>query len=111
MKKKLLVSLIACIIILSLTGFSKQIYTNINVENNGKLSNIEVEEIGKDSLKKIGNGLWYDSITGIVYWWNGMLYEDAARSSRYDTTPSPYYAPNGLPYKYNPKTNTFEEID
>ncbi len=27
------------------------------------------------------------------------------------TTPSPYYAPNGLPYKYNPETNTFEEIE
>lgn len=26
-------------------------------------------------------------------------------------TPSPYYAPNGLPYRYNPETNTFEEID
>lgn len=26
------------------------------------------------------------------------------------TTPSPYYAPNGLPYKYNPSTNTLEEI-
>lgn len=27
-----------------------------------------------------------------------------------DTTPSPYYAPNGKPYRYNPETNTFEEI-
>lgn len=24
--------------------------------------------------------------------------------------PTPYYASNGLPYKYNPETNTLEEI-
>ena len=26
------------------------------------------------------------------------------------TAPTPYYAPNGLPYRYNPESNTFEEI-
>ena len=27
------------------------------------------------------------------------------------TSPTPYYAPNGFPYRYNPETNTFEEIN
>ena len=60
--------------------------------------------IGKNVLIKIGGGLYYDSATRIVYWWNGVL------KGGYSTTPSPYYAPNGLPYRYNPETNTFEEI-
>lgn len=49
--------------------------------------------------------LWYDSSTRIVYFWNGEL------SNMASTAPSPYYAPNGRPYRYDPTTNTFEEID
>jgi hypothetical protein len=37
--------------------------------------------------------------------------ENGAIAGTISTTPSPYYAPNGLPYRYNPETNTFEEID
>lgn len=55
-------------------------------------------------LVPIGDGLYYDSSTKIVYWWKG--YYDSCSS----ITPSPYYAPNGLPYRYNPKTNMLEEI-
>ena len=51
--------------------------------------------------------MWYDSTTRIVYWWNGRLGAGFYGA----VAPSPYYAPNGLPYKYNPETNTFEEID
>ena len=65
-----------------------------------------MKKIGVDSLIEIGNRLYYDSTTRIVYWWNGRM-----KNYRNDTTPSPYYAPNGLPYKYNPGTNTFEEIE
>ena len=32
-------------------------------------------------------------------------------SNSYGSSYTPYYAPNGLPFKYNPETNTFEEID
>ena len=40
-----------------------------------------------------------------MYFWNGLIgYGQAS------TTPSPYFAPNGLPYKYEPETNTFVEI-
>lgn len=59
---------------------------------------------GESALIEIGDGLYYDSTTRIVYWWNGYS------STYYATTPSPYYAPNGKPYKYNPEKNVFEEI-
>lgn len=64
------------------------------------------KQIGKYTLTEIGNGLWYDTTTRIVYWWNGFL----SSCLNVSTTPSPYYAPNGLPYRYNPETKTFEEI-
>lgn len=60
---------------------------------------------GWNALIEIGNFLYYDQTTRIVYWWNGYL-----GANQFSTTPSPYYAPNGLPYRYNPETNTFEEI-
>jgi hypothetical protein len=62
---------------------------------------------GQTAMVEIGDGLWYDSSTRIVYWWNGNI----ASGYQSSTTPSPYYAPNGLPYKYNPITNEFEEIE
>lgn len=42
------------------------------------------------------DGLYYDEVTGIVYIWNGKL--DWTYS---DTVPSPYYAYNGKPYRYD----------
>lgn len=100
--------LILCITILTLFSFSsceseseKSII--INVENS---ENINGTTFGKNAMIEIGNGLWYDSSTRIVYWWNGIMTE-----FRSDTVPTAYYAPNGLPYKYNPETNTFEEIE
>lgn len=74
---------------------------SINVENN---TSINGNTFGRSALIEIGNGLWYDTTTRIVYWWNGVLNYDSS------TTPSPYYAPNGYPYRYNSETNTFEEI-
>lgn len=47
--------------------------------------------------------LSYDTATEIVYIKNYTYH------SNYVYTP--YYAPNGLPYRYNHETNTFEEID
>jgi hypothetical protein len=100
MKKILIVSLI-CLTFISLVGCENNTPVNVNVENKNNLSNTV---FGKSALVKIGDGLWYDSTTRIVYFWNGKYSYQSA------TTPSPYYAPNGLPYKYNPETNTFEEI-
>ena len=102
MKKRFLLGLLGCMLAFSLVGCGETTTLNVNVENNEELSNIT---LGKDALIEIENGLWYDSATRIVYWWNGFM-----TYSRGDTTPTAYYAPNGLPYKYNPETNTFEEI-
>ena len=102
MKKRITILLVICILAFSLTGCGET-YISVNVENQSGLSNTV---IGEDALIKIGNGLYYDSTTRVVYWWNG-IYSTAYCA----TTPSPYYAPNGLPYRYNPETNTFEEIN
>ena len=50
----------------------------------------------------IGGELYYDSATRITYRRNGNAYGSVF---------IPYFAPNGLPYKYTPETNTFEEIN
>lgn len=103
MKKVLIVMLSLCLTTF-MAGCNSNTPININVENSSSLNGTI---IGTDALIKIGSDLWYDSTTRIVYWWNGVLNQD----SRYSTTPTPYYAPNGLPYRYNPETNTFEEIE
>lgn len=100
--KKFLVIFLSALIILSLVGCGAQSTVSINVDNKDGLTNAT---FGKSALVEIGDYLYYDSSTRIVYWWNGHLIE-----YRSDTVPSPYYAPNGLPYRYNPETNTFEEI-
>ena len=103
--KKILAIILSCMIILSLVGCGAVVdnSVHVNVENSDELSN---GVFGESALVEIGDCLWYDSTTRIVYWWNGKMvgYTTA-------TTPTPYYAPNGLPYKYNPETNTFEEIE
>lgn len=73
----------------------------VNVENKEDLNSNHFGE-----LIKISDYLYYDSMTRIVYWWNG--YVNYSYSS---ISPSPYYAPNGLPYRYNVETNTFEMIE
>ena len=101
MKKKISILLIGCCLTFALIGCGRTT-VNVNVEKSEELHNTV---LGIDSLISIGDKLYYDSTTRIVYWWNGYLsVEDWA------TTPTPYYAPNGYPYKYNPETKTFEEI-
>lgn len=85
-----------------LIGCNNVSTVNINIENGSQLNNTV---LGEDALIEIGNRLYYDSTTRIVYWWNGWLTD-----YKYDTVPTAYYAPNGLPYRYNPETNTLEEI-
>ena len=101
--KKLLSIILCCIIVFSMVGCgAEEKVVAVNVKNP---ENVAGQVFGKSALIEIGNELWYDSTTRIVYWWNGCLHY-----YRSDTVPSPYYAPNGLPYLYNPETNTFEEI-
>lgn len=101
--EKFLAVVLSCLIVLSLVGCTDGETVSVKVENDETLSNTV---FGKSAMVKIGDQLYYDSTTRIVYWWNGGLNMGYYSS----TTPSPYYAPNGLPYKYNPETNTFEEI-
>jgi hypothetical protein len=107
MKKRLLIVYLVSIITIFLVGCGEDNIVIVDAENKETLSGTT---FGADALIKIGNCLWYDSSTRIVYWWNEHLGDDANSAWRCDTTPSPYYAPNGLPYRYNPETNTFEEI-
>lgn len=102
MKIKILIGILSLCLTVSMVGCGDKTI-NVNVENSSDLSGTM---IGTDALIEIGSGLWYDSTTRIVYWWNGYIIwlDDCS------TTPSPYYAPNGLPYRYNPESNTFEEI-
>ena len=91
MKKKLLVGLIGCMMAATLVGCGESV--SVNVENNENLSSTNFAE-----FTLIGDNLYYDNATRIVYL-DGYC------------TFTPYYAPNGLPYKYNPETSTFEEIE
>ena len=102
MRKIIAVILSLCLAI-SLCGCSSNnTPISINVENPSDLNGTTA---GRKALTEIGDYLWYDSTTRIVYWRNGYI-----ATANWATTPTPYYAPNGLPYKYNPETNTFEEI-
>lgn len=102
MKRKILIGILSFCLTVSMVGCSDETI-NVNVENSTDLSGTV---IGTDALIEIGSNLWYDSTTRIVYWWNGCI----GLSNYSATTPSPYYASNGLPYRYNPESNTFEEI-
>lgn len=63
MKKKIFAGIIGCLFIFSLGGCGKT-SINVNVDNNNELHNTV---LGCSSLKEIGDGLYYDSSTRIVY--------------------------------------------
>lgn len=96
MKKRLLVGLIGCILTFSLVGCSSE-SVQVNVSNSENISSNQFAQ-----FIDIGNNSVYDSATRIVY------IEDSTFHGNY--VHCPYYAPNGLPYKYNTETNTLEEI-
>lgn len=102
--KKLLTIFLTIAITFSMLGCGSEKVVAVNIADSESVTGTA---FGKDAMFEIGGNLWYDSTTGIVYWWNGLI-NDGYRSA---TTPSPYYAPNGLPYRYSPESNTFEEID
>ncbi len=103
MKKwKLAIGIAIVVIAVKCTGCSRSEALQVNVANSEDLANYT---FGVSNLRRVGDGIWYDSSTRIVYFWNGTLYGYPS------IAPSPYYAPNGRPYRYDPATNTFEEID
>lgn len=100
MKKKLLILFTVAMLSFNIGGCGSQTM-NVNVEN---CSDLYGNKFGISNLIKIGDNLYYDSTTRNIYFWNGYC-----GVFNYATTPSAYLAPNGLPYKYNPVTNTFYE--
>lgn len=100
-KKRIFIALLTGLLLFSSMG-CVEASNPININSESIHGNV----LGKDAMVEIGGGLYYDSTTRIVYWWNGYL-----DGIKWDTTPTPYYAPNGKPYTYNPETNAFEEIN
>ena len=96
MKKRLFAIMLGFIIVFSLVGCATE-PVHVNVSDNQNLSS---NQFGV--FVRIGNNLVYDYATRVVY-----IYNDVYAGVVY----TPYYAPNGFPYRYNPKTNTFEEIN
>lgn len=99
MKRNLLILLTALLLSCSLIGCGSETVVAVNVENEENIHNIK---FGSSAFVQIGNDLYYDSTTRIVWLKN---------HNSYGSVFIPYYAPNGFPYKYNPETNTFEEIE
>jgi hypothetical protein len=83
-----------------LAGCSESVNTNPSIQTNNMLGYEALVEL------PIGECLYYDYTTGIVYWWNGFMRHTNSSS----TTPTPYYSPNGLLYRYIPETGCLEEI-
>lgn len=98
MRKKLMAIILSCILILSLIGCGAVEPVQVNVSNSTSVSS---NQFG--TFVSIGSNLVYDPATRIVYRKNYTY------SGYYVYIP--YYAPNGLPYRYDPETNTFEEIN
>lgn len=97
MKKKLLIILMVFVLLFGLVGCSEEV-VGVNVDNQDHLSSTKFCE-----FVKIGDNLYYDHATKIVYIKNYTYLSNHVYTA--------YYAPNGLPYRYNPETNTLEEID
>jgi hypothetical protein len=96
MKRKIFILLAALLLSCSLTGCSTEEGIAINTNSEELSSN----RFG--TFTAISDDFFYDNATLIVY-------------KNYDVYGGdviiPYYAPNGLPYRYNPTTNTLEEIE
>jgi hypothetical protein len=96
--KKIFIALIGFVITFSLVSCEELCDPSVNVSNS---ENIASDRFGQ--FITIYGDLVYDAATRIVYIESSTYYG-------YETY-TPYYAPNGLPYRYNPVTNTLEEID
>ena len=96
MKKTFLRLSVIFVLLLTLSGCSSE---------SEDLSIIEAGSIVGVDLMNIDGCLYYDTKTNIVYIWNGIFGCPTA-----GMTPSPYYASNGLPYKYDPDTKQLKEM-
>jgi hypothetical protein len=96
MNKRLFAVVLICVILLVFVGCTQETI-QVNVSSTEELY---YNQLG--DFIKISENLSYDSATRVVYIYNGNAYGGSY---------TPYYAPNGLLYKYNPETNTLEEIN
>ena len=100
MKNKLIILLFGIMIaIAGLTACSTSTVDQPVTTDNGKMF------LDVDYLVEIGDCVYYDPHTGVVYWWNGHM-----KTGHSNTSPTPYYSSNGYLYRYIPETNTLEEI-
>lgn len=99
MKRILIIAAILLFSSINLIGCNT---TELNVNMEGEIDN--TQSSGFVNICDEPIPLSYDEMTRIVYIRN-VTY------GYYIYVYTPYYAPNGLPYKYNPETNTFEEIN
>lgn len=88
-------------VFISITGCVSSMQMNIKTDGESVS-----KPVGISRLQKLGSGLYYDQTTGIVYFWN----ESFSMGSSSSTTPTPYYSENGKLYRYDPVSNTMEEI-
>lgn len=97
MKRNLIIAAILLFSSISLIGCTT---TELNVNMEGEVNN--TQSGGFVYICSTPILLYYDQLTRIVYIKNNTYMGRDVYT--------PYYAPNGLPYRYNPETNTFEEI-
>lgn len=100
--KKVLCTILLLSAIWLLSGCEKSDAVVLTANNAEELY---YDSLGISNLIFIHDCLYYDGATRIVYLWNGR-----SDGKRY-TSPSPYYAPNGKPYRYNPDKKMFEVIE
>ena len=106
MKKRIVILTLLLMLTINGCDTKESITVNVKSSDNEITQTLNSNVLGVSALKKICNGLWYDTTTGVVYWWNGFL----SNISEVSTPPTPYYSSNGLIYIYIPETNTMKEV-
>lgn len=99
--------IIVVIILVVILYHTAKSNTQDPVKINIKTNNTEYVdyEVGISQLVEIGNGLYYDDMTKIVYWWNGKMTD-----KNNSTVPTAYYMSNGHKGRYDPEHNCIEEV-
>lgn len=112
MKKKLAILLMSASVVFATTACRNDatVESSEHSKEYKADTNTDKIDVGTSALIEIDDNLWYDKNTYNVYYWDGILYDGFVNHSA-STTPSAYYAPNGLPYKYNPESGEFYEND